>query len=72
MVKLPKRRILFFVPPYEIRKHDRSNEWTVIDRATGEIARESGILQAGLSLEQANAVADRLNKLEQQMSGTFR
>jgi hypothetical protein len=60
------------VPPYELRKHDHSNEWAVIDTATGEIARENGILQAGLSIEQANAVADRLNKLEHQISGTSR
>lgn len=58
------------MPPYDIRRHDHPNEWSVIDTATGEIARENGVLQAGLPLEQANAVADRLNKLERQTSST--
>jgi hypothetical protein len=40
---------------YEIRKHDRPNEWAVVDTVTGEIARKDGLLLAGPSFDQASA-----------------
>lgn len=51
---------------YEIHKHEHTNEWSVIDTETGEIARERNVLLAGLSQSQALAVAERLNRLAQQ------
>jgi len=54
------------MPPYDICKREHANEWAVVDTVTGEIAREDGLLQAGLSFDQASATADRLNKSERQ------
>jgi len=60
----PKECHPLSVPPYDIRRQGSANEWTVVDTATGEIAWVDGVLQAGLSLDQASAVSKRLNNHE--------
>jgi hypothetical protein len=47
--------------PYDIR-HD-PNGWTVYDLTTGLPAEINGMVQVGLSLEDADDLADLLNRL---------
>ena len=47
--------------PYDIRPD--SNGWSVYDIATGAPATVDGFLQCGLTLEDADDLADLLNRL---------
>ncbi|HEV2550830.1 MAG TPA: hypothetical protein VGU20_26195 [Stellaceae bacterium] len=54
------------MPCYEVHRGQSSNEWTVVDTATGDIAPEDEVLLAGLPHAQAIAVAERLNRRERE------
>jgi hypothetical protein len=52
------------MPRYEVHRRQRSKHWTVVDTATGDIAREDELLLAGLPHAQTIAGAERLNRRE--------
>lgn len=53
---------------FDIRPDDRG--WTIFDRMTGEAAVVDGVSAVGLSYEDADDLADRLNTLQVLKGGT--
>ena len=55
---------------YDIRPDD--NGWTVYDTATGLPAEVNGVIQSGLFVEDADDLADLLNRLHVERSAAAR